>query len=145
MEEQDNKKIDEAHLPGGLYRVGDRVVDAEGRDLGDEAVAKADQIDADVKAKAEKDNEEAKRLSALQASGGLGQALETLLSRAAAGAPVTGPASRKAVTKPAANSQVEKDDNAPEPSTPGPPGKGPNQVAERAEAPGTPTKVSLDG
>lgn len=63
--------MDKAHEPGGFYRVGDRVVDAAGRDLGDEAVKKADKIDKDAVKAANEEADKAREAQAITGAGGM--------------------------------------------------------------------------
>lgn len=71
--------IDKAVRPGGAYRVGDRVYDANGKDLGDEAIKELDKIDTDAVETANKEAEKVREQQALTATGGVGAALAQLL------------------------------------------------------------------
>ena len=87
--------LDKAHREGGVYRVGDRVVDAEGNDLGDEGVSIADQIDKKAVKEAKAAHEKAVEQQAQVASGGVLNGLTLLLGaasrQAAAGIGTTEP------------------------------------------------------
>lgn len=74
--------MDKAHMPGGFYRVGDRVVDAAGKDLGDEAVKMADKIDKDAVKTANAEADKIKEQQSLAGIGGVGSALLHLLGSA---------------------------------------------------------------
>lgn len=69
------RRLDEAPVGGGAYRVGNRVVDSNGKDLGEEGVTLADKIDKDSVAKAKKDHERVQQEMATKASGGLANVL----------------------------------------------------------------------
>lgn len=71
--------MDKAHAPGGFYRVSDRVVDADGRDLGPEAKKQADKIDKDAVKSANEAADKAREQQAIAATGGVGPALMHLL------------------------------------------------------------------
>ena len=88
-----------AHAPGGLYRVGDQVVDANGV-IVEGGAEKADKIDKAAKREAEKQAKEAAEQQAQVASGGL----KGILAAALSGTPST-----QVATKPHAASQDEQE------------------------------------
>lgn len=98
-------QLDKAVVPGGAYRVGDRVVDANGRDLGPEGVKMLDKIDKEAVDKANEDAAAAKEAQAVAGLGGLGGVFASL---AAAVNPQLREAMRNVpVTEPKAASQDE--------------------------------------
>jgi hypothetical protein len=100
------RQLDLAHVEGGFFRVGDRVVDAEGNDLGQEGIDLADQIDNEHKEEAEQEAEKARQLASEQASGGFAGLVQRMFG-------ITDPAVRESarhlpMTTPRAASQEDQ-------------------------------------